>query len=114
MSHLQRLERLRSFFESHHVVFFLMIRRPPRSTQPTILFPYTTLFRSSPIRPSLLHPLHLEEQRVPEAWTVGPRSGGRCAHQRGSPARSRHPRPDVLDRASKLRPRLERLDAEGR
>src|SRR2546430_16417331 len=27
--------------------FFLMIRRPPRST----LFPYTTLFRSRPIRP---------------------------------------------------------------
>src|SRR6266487_6448005 len=27
-------------------VFFLMIRRPPRST----LFPYTTLFRSSPRR----------------------------------------------------------------
>jgi molybdopterin converting factor small subunit len=24
-----------------------MIRRPPRSTQPTTLFPYTTLFRSS-------------------------------------------------------------------
>jgi hypothetical protein len=23
-----------------------MIRRPPRSTQPTPLFPYTTLFRS--------------------------------------------------------------------
>src|SRR2546427_3003175 len=29
-----------SFFES--LIFFLMIRRPPRST----LFPYTTLFRS--------------------------------------------------------------------
>src|SRR6059036_2789491 len=28
--------------------FFLMIRRPPRSTQPTTLFPYTTLFRSLP------------------------------------------------------------------
>src|SRR5258708_26962953 len=28
--------------------FFLMIRRPPRST----LFPYTTLFRSLPARPS--------------------------------------------------------------
>src|SRR6266566_6972892 len=27
--------------------FFLMIRRPPRST----LFPYTTLFRSSPLTP---------------------------------------------------------------
>src|SRR5712675_3080229 len=33
-----------SFF--HFFLFFLMIRRPPRST----LFPYTTLFRSSPIR----------------------------------------------------------------
>src|SRR2546427_7363232 len=33
--------------------FFLMIRRPPRST----LFPYTTLFRSVPARSgSLLHP----------------------------------------------------------
>src|SRR3712207_4133908 len=29
------------------MVFFLMIRRPPRST----LFPYTTLFRSPPPRP---------------------------------------------------------------
>src|SRR3989442_9492841 len=37
---------------THHssVFFFLMIRRPPRST----LFPYTTLFRSicRPLRPS--------------------------------------------------------------
>src|SRR3546814_19225522 len=29
------------------VVFFLMIRRPPRSTRTDTLFPYTTLFRSS-------------------------------------------------------------------
>src|SRR5213594_4520282 len=29
------------------VFFFLMIRRPPRSTQAFTLFPYTTLFRSS-------------------------------------------------------------------
>src|SRR5213083_3253322 len=28
------------------VLFFLMIRRPPRSTQQRTLFPYTTLFRS--------------------------------------------------------------------
>src|SRR5213075_869953 len=27
--------------------FFLMIRRPPRSTQQGTLFPYTTLFRST-------------------------------------------------------------------
>src|SRR2546429_3507358 len=32
----------------HRPFFFLMIRRPPRST----LFPYTTLFRSSPARPA--------------------------------------------------------------
>src|SRR2546423_10495250 len=37
-----RARHLRSLF-----FFFLMIRRPPRST----LFPYTTLFRSSPIPP---------------------------------------------------------------
>src|SRR3546814_4406835 len=29
-----------------YVFFFLMIRRPPRSTRTDILFPYTTLFRS--------------------------------------------------------------------
>src|SRR3546814_16842622 len=29
-------------------VFFLMIRRPPRSTRTDTLFPYTTLFRSIP------------------------------------------------------------------
>src|SRR3546814_4048827 len=28
--------------------FFLMIRRPPRSTRTDTLFPYTTLFRSPP------------------------------------------------------------------
>src|SRR3546814_12691877 len=33
-------------------VFFLMIRRPPRSTRTDTLFPYTTLFRSDrPSRP---------------------------------------------------------------
>src|SRR3546814_2176736 len=29
-------------------LFFLMIRRPPRSTRTDTLFPYTTLFRSPP------------------------------------------------------------------
>src|SRR3546814_4363461 len=33
-------------------IFFLMIRRPPRSTRTDTLFPYTTLFRSDqPARP---------------------------------------------------------------
>src|SRR3546814_10231256 len=30
--------------------FFLMIRRPPRSTRTDTLFPYTTLFRSAQVR----------------------------------------------------------------
>ena len=33
--------------ECNNFIFFLMIRRPPRST----LFPYTTLFRSAPDDP---------------------------------------------------------------
>src|SRR3546814_11928051 len=33
--------------------FFLMIRRPPRSTRTDTLFPYTTLFRSSGFNLSL-------------------------------------------------------------
>src|SRR5436853_6941667 len=40
------------------VFFFLMMRRPPRST----LFPFTTLFRSLPVRASQLTVAHL----VPE------------------------------------------------
>src|SRR5881227_4300232 len=32
--------------------FFLRMRRPPRSTQQSTLFPYTTLFRSAPARAS--------------------------------------------------------------
>src|ERR1039457_3719684 len=34
-----------SYQHAHLFCFFLMIRRPPRST----LFPYTTLFRSEPL-----------------------------------------------------------------
>src|SRR3546814_19100089 len=36
--------------------FFLMIRRPPRSTRTDTLFPYTTLFRSlAPQVPFVIH-----------------------------------------------------------
>src|SRR3546814_11360403 len=31
----------------YYLFFFLMIRRPPRSTRTDTLFPYTTLFRSA-------------------------------------------------------------------
>src|SRR5210317_1933799 len=37
-------------FISFCFFFFLMIRRPPRSTPYPTLFPYTTLFRSRPLR----------------------------------------------------------------
>src|SRR3546814_2447415 len=36
------------YFLNSCVFFFLMIRRPPRSTRTDTLFPYTTLFRSVP------------------------------------------------------------------
>src|SRR3546814_8209311 len=36
--------------------FFLMIRRPPRSTRTDTLFPYTTLFRSDARPPRARHP----------------------------------------------------------
>src|SRR3546814_11942767 len=39
---------LMSFFITSFSFFFLMIRRPPRSTRTDTLFPYTTLFRSPP------------------------------------------------------------------
>src|SRR3546814_17836587 len=37
---------LSTFYLGCMVFFFLMIRRPPRSTRTDTLFPYTTLFRS--------------------------------------------------------------------
>src|SRR5215211_8658328 len=50
--------------------FFLMIRRPPRST----LFPYTTLFRSSP---RARRPSTGRWHRPRATW-----SPGRCGHAR--------------------------------
>src|SRR5213592_3680581 len=44
------------FFFISFFFFFLMIRLPPRSTQRSTLFPYTTLFRSTQI---LKHALDL-------------------------------------------------------
>src|SRR5260364_179478 len=43
------IEKLQAAAAIFHMFFFLMIRRPPRST----LFPYTTLFRS-PVSADLL------------------------------------------------------------
>src|SRR3546814_8675623 len=43
---------IRFMWISDVIFFFLMIRRPPRSTRTDTLFPYTTLFRSREAKPS--------------------------------------------------------------
>src|SRR3546814_1331808 len=48
------------------LLFFLMIRRPPRSTRTDTLFPYTTLFRS-----------FLDEERSGEEHALAAPSGTR-------------------------------------
>src|SRR3546814_1267612 len=66
------------FLFSSHVFFFLMIRRPPRSTRTDTLFPYTTLFRS--------HVAALVQELVEGMLAVGARLApddrtGRLAHR---------------------------------
>src|SRR6059036_969792 len=69
------LEELLLFFACKGcsiTVFFLMIRRPPRSTQPTTLFPYTTLFRSWHFRQARGSS---RRERVPSSVGKGPVDG---------------------------------------
>src|SRR3546814_18186903 len=40
-------------------IFFLMIRRPPRSTRTDTLFPYTTLFRSEFVKRGMVADLNV-------------------------------------------------------
>src|SRR3546814_13241927 len=77
------------------VVFFLMIRRPPRSTRTDTLFPYTTLFRS---------PSQGEEPRQKRAASAAPAA----TRQSNDPAlhalpRTHRPLPRI--RAAALRER---------
>src|SRR3546814_12258453 len=74
---------LYALFFSIFFVFFLMIRRPPRSTRTDTLFPYTTLFRS---------PLGARVgQFVARIWKEPPRSSpGR--HRGTGPAHRPGPR----------------------
>src|SRR3712207_8837916 len=62
------------------LVFFLMIRRPPRST----LFPYTTLFRSVRAAPSPRGAGPADQNR-----SSGTASGAHRAPERPRPARAR-------------------------
>src|SRR3712207_8586639 len=68
--------------------FFLMIRRPPRST----LFPYTTLFRSGRRRGGRERGEHLllpdSPGRGPTPWPLRAVHGG-CEPHRGGPRQAR-------------------------
>src|SRR5260221_6160237 len=56
------------------VFFFLMIRRPPRST----LFPYTTLFRSTLARVSAARGVFRPHEKItPSPHRAGPAAGAR-------------------------------------
>src|SRR3546814_20975391 len=50
LSALHLLFLLPDSFTPYIFLFFLMIRRPPRSTRTDTLFPYTTLFRSPSLK----------------------------------------------------------------
>src|SRR3546814_8688350 len=66
--------------------FFLMIRRPPRSTRTDTLFPYTTLFRSSRVEGRSVRLVPFDETVTAIAPTI---AMVRCASRdrsRGSPA----------------------------
>src|SRR3546814_20720340 len=50
------------YLYAHLFFFFLMIRRPPRSTRTDTLFPYTTLFRGD---------VAVGEQAIPHGSPIG-------------------------------------------
>src|SRR3546814_13308829 len=70
------------------ICFFLMIRRPPRSTRTDTLFPYTTLFRSARSRRSQRLLIRQYRARQPSR----PRGGGLSRDYRsGAVAAYLHP-----------------------
>src|SRR3546814_21058533 len=67
----------------YFIVFFLMIRRPPRSTRTDTLFPYTTLFRSrfcgANVAQAVARDILYEVQRSYSPGRIG--FGGQKLHQ---------------------------------
>src|SRR3546814_2114760 len=67
------------------MIFFLMIRRPPRSTRTDTLFPYTTLFRSGAARAdreAVLAARHLADRRNHRSGAAGEAFGELAAFRR--------------------------------
>src|SRR3546814_3390742 len=81
----------------HFVFFFLMIRRPPRSTRTDTLFPYTTLFRSggkadprSVIAAKLAHNIATVPMAGEDAAPVDAADGARARRQKAGARSEEH------------------------
>src|SRR3546814_8174275 len=85
------------------IFFFLMIRRPPRSTRTDTLFPYTTLFRSPrggpPQGRAEVDSHHADHRRHEPEGAAGP---ARAVRLRGERA-DRPDRPDADDEPRRQR-----------
>src|SRR3546814_16975335 len=94
------------------VLFFLMLRRPPRSTRTDTLFPYTTLFRSRRWRGSGIRrscPAPVPPAPRSRAAARGARPGPQPARRRGSPGL-----PPRCPRPSRAAPPVRKSGVEGR
>src|SRR3546814_12085255 len=78
--------------------FFLMIRRPPRSTRTDTLFPYTTLFRSQLLPFAREVRLRLWWWASAANWSVRPECRARGAVYRGIATLSRYGAARLLDK----------------
>src|SRR3546814_4709369 len=93
-----------SYFCFIYYFFFLMIRRPPRSTRTDTLFPYTTLFRSvgAGCRDVEHAALNAAAQEIIRGFGVLARAGGDRREERNLVVRIpphidvAHPRPHDL------------------
>src|SRR3546814_19106003 len=70
-------------------IFFLMIRRPPRSTRTDTLFPYTTLFRSGRIAEFALRDRQLQIIHPTQHFANGDLDFHSCQRLADAPVNSR-------------------------
>src|SRR3546814_14327825 len=83
------------------VVFFLMIRQPPRSTRTDTLFPYTTLFRSSGVSANtdntitLTQAPHNQRQRCRACQAGMPAATANSNHDNGDKSHIGDSRPQI-------------------
>src|SRR3546814_20618200 len=90
--------------------FFVMIRRPPRSTRTVTLFPYTTLFRSGRHAPLCGKPAHAVREPSrrrggvdARSWTAAPTASALCGRERRAAKASHFSErliPRIVDRKS--------------